>query len=225
MLSKRKLRSEKGSIVVEAAMAVPIFMFAIVTILSLVEICAAQTLITNTVNGVAKDFSKYSYLYCKLGAYGLQSNIANKGADADGIAVAALSVDNIGEVMPFIEDSIGVINESENFGESLCYMLLNGALEAAIDGVGGGIIDMIADKRIGSDEITAQELFDHYGIENLVWHFRFDTTTNQIIVVADYDVRVMQLLDIDYVFHFIKTTKTMVWTTDVKYASSDEGGE
>lgn len=218
----KRIRCEKGSLVVEAALALPVFMFAIVTMLFIVEICAAQMLITNTANGVAKDFAKYSYLYCKVGAYGAQSDVNQKASEANGVAVKVLNSNNISELVSAVEESIQVIKSSKTFGQSFCYMLLSNGLDVGINAIGSKVIDEIAKKRIETKDVSAQELLDHYGIQNLKWYFRFDTATDQIYIVADYKVQVIELLNIDYKFHFIKATKTLVWNPKVNYPSGGE---
>ncbi len=77
-------RHEEGSVTVEAAVALPIFMFAIITILSLVNVCMAQARITAAVNSTAKEISQYSYMYALTGFKETHESWANGGNSTAG---------------------------------------------------------------------------------------------------------------------------------------------
>lgn len=68
-------RNERGAIVVEATISLSVFMFAIVTILSVVNICFAQAKIGVAVNQTAKEISQYSYLYSLTGLNQKQADL------------------------------------------------------------------------------------------------------------------------------------------------------
>lgn len=57
------MKKQKGAIVVEATIALSAFMFAIFTILSIVNICFIQARLGVALNTAAKEISQYSYLY------------------------------------------------------------------------------------------------------------------------------------------------------------------
>lgn len=59
----RKLKSESGSVTVEATISLSAFMFAIVTILTIINICIVQARVSYAINTTAKEISQYSYLY------------------------------------------------------------------------------------------------------------------------------------------------------------------
>ncbi len=58
---------ERGALVIEATMALTIFMFTIFTILYIANICFIQAKMSTSLNTAAKEVSQYSYLYFKLG--------------------------------------------------------------------------------------------------------------------------------------------------------------
>lgn len=71
--------NEKGAIIVEATIALPVFMFAIVTLLTVVNICFAQSKIGVAVNTTAKEISQYSYLYGLTGLNQKQAKMYEEG--------------------------------------------------------------------------------------------------------------------------------------------------
>lgn len=75
-------KNEQGAIVVEATIALSAFMFIIVTLLSIVNICFAQAKIGVAINTAAKEISQYSYLYGLTGLNQKQARLYAGGQDA-----------------------------------------------------------------------------------------------------------------------------------------------
>ena len=62
-----RFKGESGSVTIEATISLSTFMFAIVTLLTIVNICVAQSKIGIAINSSAKELSQYSYLYAITG--------------------------------------------------------------------------------------------------------------------------------------------------------------
>lgn len=75
-------RKENGAIIVEATLVLPFFMFAIITVLSIVNISFAQAKIGTALNETAKEISQYSYLYGLTGLNSKQAGLYGKGENA-----------------------------------------------------------------------------------------------------------------------------------------------
>ena len=61
------LASENGVVFIEATIALTAFMFFVVTLLSIVNVCYAQAKIGTALNETAKELSENSYLYAVTG--------------------------------------------------------------------------------------------------------------------------------------------------------------
>lgn len=72
--------SESGAIVVEATISLTAFVFAIFTILSVVNICYIQARISSALDSAAKEIAQYSYLYFKMGLDKKEAEL-NKGTE------------------------------------------------------------------------------------------------------------------------------------------------
>lgn len=105
MLAK-KIKSESGSVTVEATISLSAFMFAIVTILTIVNICIVQARISYAINTTAKEISQYSYLYALTGLNESQKQLAEAG-ESD-----TLPMNNL------FNDINTMYNEIENLGDS-----------------------------------------------------------------------------------------------------------
>ena len=116
---KKILVSEGGAIVVEATLSLSVFMFLIVTILSVINICYAQAKIGTAINMTAKEISQYSYLYELTGLREKQADLYEKSEKAkhtadetlDGITTVFNSAGNIGSSV----SDLSVSNLSETF--------------------------------------------------------------------------------------------------------------
>lgn len=75
----RKLKSESGSVTVEATISLSAFMFAIVTILTIINICIVQARVSYAINTTAKEISQYSYLYALTGLNDSQAGLEEAG--------------------------------------------------------------------------------------------------------------------------------------------------
>lgn len=114
-----KQERERGAIVVEATISLTAFIFAILTILLVVDISYTQARIGTALNSSTKEISQYCILYYKLGldkvaAAGLQ------GTD-DARDAATKTVDGIAEFM----DALSGTKSSWNEGD------FEGALDSA----------------------------------------------------------------------------------------------
>lgn len=103
-IKKRKLNS--GSITVEATISLTAFMFTIITIYTIVNICLVQTKIGIAINSAAKELSQYSYLYALSGLNGSESKLAKAGAETKE------------EINGVLSDVNSVFTEIQNLGSS-----------------------------------------------------------------------------------------------------------
>lgn len=103
---KKKHRRENGVITIEATISLSTFMFAIVTILSIVNICIVQAKISNAINLTAKELSQYSYLYSLTGFSKSEAELHQAGQEG------TESIDSI------LSDVNTMYNEIEKIGET-----------------------------------------------------------------------------------------------------------
>ena len=81
VLKNEKQHQERGSATVEAIISFTGFLFVIFTILSVINFCRAQMLISNAVDTVAKEISQYSYFYKMSGLDKFSEELSNTAED------------------------------------------------------------------------------------------------------------------------------------------------
>ena len=79
MKVKKILEKERGSVTIEAIISLSAFMFAIVTMMTIVNICIVQAKIAYAINTTAKEISQYSYLYALTGINDREGEVAESG--------------------------------------------------------------------------------------------------------------------------------------------------
>ena len=74
-------RKENGSITVEAALFIPMFLFAFMCIFSLISCVRAQVLIQYSVDQAAKEVAEYSYILEKTGVLDAYKGLNTKSEE------------------------------------------------------------------------------------------------------------------------------------------------
>lgn len=79
---KRGLKREQGSAIIETVLCLTIFMVAIFTILSFINLCRAQAMISSAVDAAAKEMSQYAYFYHLSGLDSLEKSLVEETGEA-----------------------------------------------------------------------------------------------------------------------------------------------
>ena len=76
-------KRERGAVTIEATLCLTAFMFAIVTLLSAIDICLAQARIGIAIDATAREISQYSYLYGLTGLNDIKKELKNQGSSVE----------------------------------------------------------------------------------------------------------------------------------------------
>ncbi len=100
-----KWKEEKGAIIVESTISLTAFIFMIIMILSIINICYVQAKIGIAIHETAKDISLYSYIYGLTGLDEKRIELAEGGTEAK------TKIDNSLNAMTAITDSVANIRD------------------------------------------------------------------------------------------------------------------
>ncbi len=223
----RKLKNESGSVTVEATISLSAFMFAIVTLLTIINICIVQARISYAINTTAKEISQYSYLYALTGLNASQSELESAGKED------TLPLDNV------FNDINAMYNEIENLGStglstesniddiSAKWDSISGSLENMKDEKSKLIMEPLAkamckkhlvstkegdvDAYLKSLGVRPDATGSYYKGIDYNGSTLFPNGSNEIKICVSYDVKVIALLPIDFSFHFEQTAITNGW--------------
>ena len=207
-------KSERGAVLIEAALSLTVFMFAMLTLFSMYHVCLAQARIGAALNATAKEISQYSYVYALTGLNDKQSGLANQG----GAAQAVLS-DNLSEVNSLYDAFMGVagtISQIPDNSESFLAYTLNEGVDLVKGTACGMLARGLMKKHFGSDP---DGFLEGLGIEGGMSGLSFiktrlfvDGQSEEILLDVRYQVTVIKLLNMDIKLNFEQCAKTRAWT-------------
>lgn len=84
-------KKEKGAVIVEATLVIPMFIFLVITLMWVANLCTAQAKIQIAINSAAKEISSYSYLYGLTGINEMRAELYEKGETGRSTASEAIT--------------------------------------------------------------------------------------------------------------------------------------
>ncbi|MBR5233172.1 MAG: hypothetical protein IKW03_03075 [Clostridia bacterium] len=262
-------RNENGAIIIEATIILPFFMFAIITVLSIVNICFAQAKIGVAINETAKELSQYSYIYGLTGLNDKQAGLYAEGENAragidqmaGGVSTLFSSAASIGNsvsssasdpsqygaaydsIKSDIEaakggysDITGGFDSVVSDPTSLLKMLANEGIETVKSYLVSKVVPVFAKKHLLRSEGDNCEAFLKYlGVVPKNGSYLkgldfgdsvlFLNGTNEIKIIVKYEIKVMQLLNIDIRIPFTQCAATKAWFAETLKVDKPAGGD
>lgn len=148
--------NERGAIVVEATLSLTAFVFAIFTILTLVNVYYIQAKMSVALNAATKEISQYSYLYYALGINEYDADLSEGTEDSK--KTAEDTIDGVGSML----NSLSGVESSIDTGD---FDQLVASIESGVTSV-DSLVTMYADKLaddpkgfiLGMGKMAASEL-------------------------------------------------------------------
>lgn len=131
-----KKGNERGAVIIEGVLSLTTFMFAIFTLLSIVNICYIQARMITALSSAAKEISQYSYFYYKFGLDGLDASMAEGTEDSRELADGTI------EGVATLMDSLGDASNSFQTGD---FENMVGQIQSGVDNV-DGLVNQYADR-------------------------------------------------------------------------------
>ncbi len=211
-----KSKSEHGAIIIEATLSLSFFMFAIVTIYSMIHVSMAQARISAALNSTAKEISQYSYVYDLTGLNERQAGVAAGGGAAEAVLSDNLSeVNDVYDAFKGIAGGVLSIVSSPDNAESFLYYVLNQGIDAAKGYGAGEVARLLIRKHFGSDP---DKFLKGLGVKGGIGELDFSKTRlfengeeTDILLDVKYKITVIKLLNIDMKMDFELCAKTKAW--------------
>lgn len=204
-------QGQRGAIVMEASLALPFFMFAIYTLLSVIQISYTQARVAVALDSATKQVAQYIHVYFALdldetfdGQSGESSAIANDVADF---------LQGMGEGLGTINDELGAY--VDNAGNAL----RGDSLVAMIQDLAGSVLveQMMKSNLVDGPGDTPDEFLRRNRIEDLnmdgskFLEAGADSTGKDIFMRVNYKIRVIKLLNIDFCFSLSHCAYAQAW--------------
>lgn len=205
-LKKERCR-EKGAVIIEAAIALPVFMFAMVTLYSIIQIAYVQSRMTIAVDCAAKELAEYAHVYY---ATGLDGSLTGSGGFSSSVANEVSEfLTTIGEAMGSVDGELGQFvsqTGSALSGDSLVDL---GKYE-----LGKALGEQMMKKNMVNGPGDTAEAFQK---RNRIKSFNMDgsnfleVNTKKVFLRANYEIEVIKLLNIDFSFWLSSCAYTEAW--------------
>lgn len=212
-LFKKIKDKEQGAVVVEATIALSVFVFTLYIILSVVDICYTQAKIGIAINSAAKEMSQYAYLY---DAFGMDEYFGteNKGKSSEMMEHFSTFLDSISA-------------NTADFSADISAAFKQGSEQAANDSlteygknlIGMGLAKALMEKNLVSFEGDSADAFLRRchvknglkGLNYINTTFLTDVNQSEINLIVSYQINVVRLLGNDYSFNFVQRATTTAW--------------
>lgn len=215
MSAKReKQKNQDGAIVIEATLSLTTFMFLVVVILSVTNICLAQAKIGTLIHGIAKDVSSYSYIYTMAGLDSLKTDASEKATQARESIDTVLS--DTAETYEKLAEIANVAFDNEFWSSFVSLVEVEAANEMKAV-VLDKICREIAEDRLTMNGSSADSYLRWLGVRGGVDGLDFSSSefcaggSDEIKIIVEYDVHVLKLLGVDFSFHFEQCAYTRAW--------------
>ena len=207
---EKKDEGQSGAVIIEASIALPVFMFLMITLYSLIQIAYVQSRTTLALDCAAKELAEYAHI---LYATGADKYIEGGGGYSSQLA------DKVAEFLETVGSEIG--NYHEEMGKFVTDA--GGALR------GDSVVDylkfitedwfcqqLMKKNMVNGFSDTPEAFMRRNRIEN--WGMDIEKSSvlegagKDIFLVMKYDIKVIQLFKIDFKFHMSSCAYTHAWS-------------
>ncbi len=205
-VAEKPTTGEDGAVIVEASIALPIFMFMMITLYSIIQIAYVQARMSVAADAAAKQIAQYAHVYF---ATGMNESFSGKGGASSNIA------NKVGEFLTMMGNGIGTVNEELGTfiggageaisGDSISTIFKDGAGETVA-------LQMMKKNMVNGPSDTAEAFQKRNRIEDIsAVGSKILTNDREIFLKISYDIKVIQLLKLDFKFHFVNCAYTEAW--------------
>lgn len=202
-----KAERQRGALYIEAALSLSFFMFAIFTLLSVVQISYTQARMAAALDSAAKEIAEYTHIYYATGmaetfngSDGASSNLFNKVSDfLEGLGgdVSAVS----GDLGQFLTGLGGALR-----GDSVSQWLQSGT--------GKWLTKKLLEKNMVSSTGDTADAFrkrNHIVSDNMDGSRFLEEQGSDVFMRVNYEIQVVKLLNIDIRLHMSHCAYARAW--------------
>ena len=205
-----------GAIMIEASILLPLFLFIFMTFYSVVNICLIEAKVLNALSKAAKEISSFSYLYSFTGLKEKNDSLLKSAGETkqnvndiisgfgfliDGVKDLGGDVENIKNTAGDIKDNIMDIIKNPS---SLLKLLASDGLEYLKAYLGSLLVKSLCEEYFESEK----EFFDTIDFDKSLI---FPENTDEIIMVAEYKVRIVPYIPIKLYYTISQQAVTTGW--------------
>lgn len=211
--AQKKTNRQRGAVIVEATLVLPFFMFAMYTLLSVIQITYTQARIAVALDSATKQAAEYMHVYFVTG---MDEVFTGQGGKSSELANQVASfLQQLGEGLGNVDEELG------QFVDKSGKALKGDSITALVqDKLGAFVVEQMLKSNLATTGSTGDDFLRRNRVENLSMNgSKFleagqGSTGKDIFIRVTYDVRVIRLLNIDYKFHFSHCSYAKAWAGD-----------
>ena len=207
-MTKRRVNADEGgAIIMEATISLTAFMFAMFTLLSIIQMAYAQSRMSVALCCATKEIAEYSHIYFITG---MDESFSGKGGlSSDIFGQLGEFLEQVGSELGPLDSGLGEFVTSA--GNSLTHTSVSNLVKNFIS---NGLAYKLMDTNLGDGTPEGAALFKkRYHIENVsMLQSSVFERGNEIYIRVLYDIRVVKLLNLDYVFHMSTWAYSDAWS-------------
>ncbi len=207
-MNNRQTKKERGAVVVEATLLLPMFMFFMITLYSVVQIAYVQARMTVALDAATKQIAEYAHVYFATGM---------DGTFKSGEGASSQIANQVSEFLVTMGGRAGSVDDE--FGEFVTgagkAMAGDNLADLAKDGAGTLLAEQMMKKNmISGFNDNADAFMKRNRIENfnMMGSKVLENNSKDIFLKVNYDIQVIKLLNIDYKFHMGNCAYTQAWS-------------
>lgn len=200
-------RKEQGAIIMEATLSLTFFMFAMFTLLSIIQIAYAQSRMSVALTSATKSIAEYAHVYYATGLDEAFSGTSGRSSELFG---------QLGSFLEQVGGELGPISEElEQFvigaGQAASATSVTDILKNL---AGEGLVVGLMNSNLGDGGENSAERFKRkYHIKDIdLLESRVLEDGNHIFFRVKYRIEVVKLLNIDYSFDMSTWAYTDAWS-------------
>lgn len=198
---------ERGAIIMEATISLTFFMFAMFTLLSVIQIAYAQSRMSVALTSATKSIAEYAHIYYATGMNKMISGTGGKSSEL------------FGQVGGFLEEVGGQLGPVSEELEQFVVGAGQAASETSVADIlknlaGEGLVVGLMNNNLGDGGPNSAERFkSKYHIKDisLLESKVLEDGKNQIYFRVKYRIEVVKLLNIDFGFDMSTWAYTDAW--------------
>ncbi len=203
----KKKYGQEGAVIIEAAIALPVFMFMMITLYSIIQIAYVQARMTIAVDAAAKELAQYAHVYF---ATGLNGSLSGSGGTSSQLA------NDVSQFLSIVGDGLGTVDSElgqfvSESGEALSGDSL---VDIAKSGMGKNLGEQMMKKNLVNGEGDSAEAFmKRNRVKNLNMNGTkfLEQAGKEVFLRVNYDIEVIKLLNVDFSFHMSSCAYTEAW--------------
>ena len=210
--------TERGAIIIEATLSLSFFMFAMFTLLSVVQIAYAQSRMSVALTSATKSITDYAHVY-----FATEMDKAFSGTGGESSKLFG----QVGEFLENVGGELGPISEELSqfvigAGQSMSATSVTDILKNL---AGEGLVLGLMNSNLGDGSPGSAEAFKKkYHIKNIsLLESKVLEDGNQIFFRVEYDIEVIKLLNVDYTFKMSTWAYADAWS-GVGVSAASSGG-